>query len=69
MKFRKPKNIKSLRKVFNNLCDIMEKYYDKDSQGHICADINDWLDELRNNDFFGTEGQNDPRGSLEEHLD
>lgn len=26
------------------------------------ADLNEWLDEQRDNDAFGTEGQLDPRG-------
>lgn len=28
----------------------------------LTDEFNDWMDKLRGEDFFGTEGQNDPRG-------
>ena len=34
----------------------------EDDQKFWCEAFNDMLDELRSDDFFGTEGELDPRG-------
>lgn len=36
---------------------------------HMCLDLDNGLDELRWKDFFGTEGECDPRGDFREHAD
>jgi hypothetical protein len=43
---------------------ILESYQKEDNDGKSvwCDSINTMLTELRNDDFFGTEGQMDPRG-------
>lgn len=35
---------------------------DKQTQADACASVNVMLDDMRDGDCFGTEGQNDPRG-------
>ena len=36
--------------------------WDIDAQREFCADFNEFLDKLADQDAFGTEGQLDPRG-------
>ena len=38
----------------------------KEGAKYYCEALNDMLDELLGDDFFGTEGQNDPRGDHRE---
>ena len=48
---------KNLSKVFAKIIRMPEE-----DQEIICEKLNDMLDDLRDGDFFGTEGQCDPRG-------
>lgn len=57
MKKITPKNMK---KVFNKLLEFLEE--DNISAKVFCEDFNIFLNELNSMDFFGTEGQCDPRG-------
>jgi len=54
-------NGKNYRKVLDN---IAKQIADGDNDRRQCwfESLNDILDDMLNNDFFGTEGQNDPRG-------
>lgn len=63
MKFRKV-NPKTLRQVLITLSDYVTK--DLETSQDFCTSLNNFLDELLHDDFFGTEGQCDPRG---EHRD
>ena len=58
---KRPKTIKSMRETFDKLMTDTESD-GKESIKVISDSFNDWLDELNSNDWFGTEGQNDPRG-------
>ena len=51
---------KNARKVLMATADMIEK--DKDRGKELVAELNKMLDGLLNDDFFGTEGQCDPRG-------
>ena len=53
-------NPKNLKKVFDKLEKFLEEYPDLGKK--FCLKFNDLLDELLSQDFFGTEGQCDPRG-------
>lgn len=44
--------------------EIFEKILLHPDNDVILSRINDALDELANDDFFGTEGQTDPRGDI-----
>jgi hypothetical protein len=44
----------NLKKFFHDQC--------KEGKKILIDDLNKFLDELRDDDFFGTEGQCDPRG-------
>jgi hypothetical protein len=48
---------RNLKKVFDNILAM-----DNDAKVLICEKLNEALDDLLNDDYFGTEGQNDPRG-------
>lgn len=51
------KNVKKVLAKLNSLVD------NEDVDIDMCIEpFNDFLNELHGNDFFGTEGQNDPRG-------
>ena len=52
---------KTFRDVMLNIIVTFESA-SKDEKKFWIEELNKWLDELRDNDFFGTEGQNDPRG-------
>lgn len=56
-----PKRItpKNLRTVLTRLADAADR--DKAFGKQISHELNIFLDDLSNNDFFGTEGQLDPR--------
>ena len=50
---------------FENVLDNMKNFFnnsDKADKQIIVDDLNEMLDMQRDNDFFGTEGQLDPRG-------
>jgi hypothetical protein len=50
---------------FENVLDSMKNFFnnsDKADKQIIVDDLNEMLDMQRDNDFFGTEGQLDPRG-------
>lgn len=53
-------------KNFQEVLGVITKRFvetnDKNEKKCWIDSVNDWLDELRDNDFFGTEGQLDPRG-------
>lgn len=57
---RKPRKIKSMNAVWNKLMEIAAEgeFYEK----IIAEEFNTMLDTMLCNDFFGTEGQLDPRG-------
>ncbi len=66
MRMVKSKNTKQMRKAFNGFMDMIDKVNDPDLLKEVKAEFNDWLDEYLANDFFGTEGQLDPRGDQRE---
>jgi hypothetical protein len=50
---------------FENVLDNMKNFFnnsDKADKQIIVDDLNEMLDMQRDNDFFGTEGELDPRG-------
>lgn len=50
---------KNMQKVFNKLVDFLKA---NDCAKEFCKDFNKFLDDRLCMDFFGTEGQCDPRG-------
>lgn len=50
-------NSKNLAWIFDQILQ-----FSKEERGVLVGALNDLLDDLRRNDFFGTEGQLDPRG-------
>lgn len=56
----KPKTIKNMKIVFDKLMIYASE--DKSNEKEIASAFNEMLDGLLDNDFFGTEGQCDPRG-------
>lgn len=56
----KKATIKNFKKVLENIIMMFDR---EDKQAKIIwvDDLNDMLDNMRDNDFFGTEGQCDPR--------
>jgi len=57
---RKPKTVKTMCEVWARLMEQASK--DKQREKIIAEEFNSMLDTLLCDDFFGTEGQNDPRG-------
>ena len=57
---KKPRNIDNMNKVWHNLMDYAKQ--DKHNIVIIAEAFNQMLDDLLGDDFFGTEGQCDPRG-------
>ena len=53
--------IKNFSEVMNNIKLLFEKS-DEEGKEIWCSDLNEMLDNQLNDDFFGTEGQLDPRG-------
>lgn len=51
-------NLKNLKEITDKLVDLVLKDKDK----YFCQKFDGFLNELLDNDFFGTEGQCDPRG-------
>ena len=52
-------------KVLSRLIKICKE--DTDSAGYLSDELEIMLNGLRYDDFFGTEGQNDPRGDFRDH--
>lgn len=55
-------NLKNLETVFERLLNMARE--DEGDAEIICESMDDYLDELQGNDFFGTESQMDPRGDF-----
>lgn len=53
-------NKENIAEVMKNFGLFLEENFDESSYDII--KIDDILDDIRNNDGFGTEGQHDPRG-------
>ncbi len=53
-----PKNLETVLDNFKKFILSADKVTQKD----MCNTFNDFLEELKNDDCFGTEGQLDPRG-------
>jgi hypothetical protein len=51
---------KNLSKVLKNLTEFLDT--DERAAKNFCMDFNELLNYLLSMDFFGTEGQSDPRG-------
>lgn len=57
--------VKNYLKVIENIKVLFESSSIAE-QELMCDDLNDMLDNQFSNDFFGTEGQRDPRGDRRE---
>lgn len=57
---KKPKTVKAMIPVWNRLLEQASE--DKFREKEIAKAFNEMLDSLLGDDFFGTEGQRDPRG-------
>jgi flagellar motor component MotA len=53
--------IKNFETVLDNMKELFKNSEKGDKQVMV-NDLNEMLDMQRDNDFFGTEGQSDPRG-------
>ena len=53
---------RNFKKVLENIIKQFEEVKEKQVRQLWIDDLNDMLDNMRDNDFFGTEGQCDPRG-------
>lgn len=53
---------RNFKKVLENIIKQFEEAKEKEVRQLWIDDLNDMLDNMRDNDFFGTEGQCDPRG-------
>jgi hypothetical protein len=53
---------RNFKKVLENIIKQFEEAKEKQVRQLWIDDLNDMLDNMRDNDFFGTEGQCDPRG-------
>ena len=60
MGVRKPKIVKTMNAVWQKLMESIA--HDKDREQAVAEEFNRMLDTLLGEDFFGTEGQCDPRG-------
>jgi hypothetical protein len=56
---------KNYKKVFANLIRILDES-SKEYVALFCGDFNRMLDDQLDQDFYGTEGQSDPRGDHRE---
>jgi len=57
------------KRNYLKVLENMKKWFesaDSDEKEIMCEDLNDMLDNQLSNDFFGTEGQRDPRGDHRE---
>jgi len=59
---KKKATIHSFEKVMKNIIKMYNEETNKDAKKLWVGDLNEMLDNMRDNDFFGTEGQCDPRG-------
>jgi hypothetical protein len=61
---KKKVTAKNFDKVVENYKEFFHNQIkgDRESEKAFLTDFNHFLDELRDNDVFGTEGQCDPRG-------
>lgn len=57
---RKKITLRNYKKALKSIEDHITA--DKKDAQPMLDELNDMLDNLRSNDYFGTEGQNDPRG-------
>ena len=57
---RSPKTIKAMNEVWKRLMNFIGK--DKNKERIVAEEFKVMLDTLLGDDFFGTEGQCDPRG-------
>jgi hypothetical protein len=57
---RKPRKVMTMQPVWKRLMEMASE--DEHDERIIAAEFNRMLDTLLGEDFFGTEGQNDPRG-------
>jgi hypothetical protein len=60
MSARKPKVVKTMNQVWGRLMDYAAEH--EQNEKAIAEEFNRMLDTLLGEDFFGTEGQCDPRG-------
>jgi len=58
--------IKNFSEVMDNIKLLFEKS-DIEEKEIWCSDLNEMLDNQLNDDFFGTEGQLDPRGDQRDY--
>jgi hypothetical protein len=59
----KKTNKKNFEKHVQNLLDYVKQFKDeKDTMKFVCECFDEMLDRMADEDFFGTEQQNDPRG-------
>ena len=56
------KTLKERSEAFVSYILDLHKHKDKDGVKFACEEFDNMLDTLHNEDFFGTEGQSDPRG-------
>lgn len=55
--------IADMRKFTNQVAkDMRENGIDKKELDQLAVEFNEWMDNLFGEDYFGTEGQLDPRG-------
>jgi hypothetical protein len=57
---RSPKTVKAMNEVWKSLMNFVGK--DKNKERIVAEEFKVMLDTLLGDDFFGTEGQSDPRG-------
>jgi hypothetical protein len=57
---RSPKTVKAMNEVWKSLMNFVGK--DKNKERIVAEEFKVMLDTLLGDDFFGTEGQCDPRG-------
>lgn len=58
----KKATIKNFKQVALNIIEMFEKEDNKECKKFWVDSLNTMLDDMRDEDFFGTEGQLDPRG-------
>ena len=61
---RSPKTVKAMNEVWKRLMNFIGK--DKNKERIVAEEFKVMLDTLLGDDFFGTEGQCDPRGDHRE---
>jgi hypothetical protein len=58
----KKATIKNFKQVALNMIEMFEKQDNKQCKKFWVESLNNMLDDMMSEDFFGTEGQGDPRG-------